>query len=134
MADAENDPPGVANFPPFPSSASPVQAISPLLCLPLPIAKLTEKNYLTWRQFMLAVLNANRVLRFVQNSEIPSHFLSETDRANNHIKLELGRTGLNSVFLAVELNLRDIAVLPPPAGAISTARAGSMRQIYFRRL
>ncbi|KAE9621198.1 hypothetical protein Lalb_Chr01g0011111 [Lupinus albus] len=80
-----NDPPSSMDSPPNSSSAASVQPISSSISLPLPITKLTEKNYLTWSQFMLAVLKANRVLRFVLQSDFPPQFLSESDRLHHRI-------------------------------------------------
>ncbi|OIW01471.1 hypothetical protein TanjilG_19397 [Lupinus angustifolius] len=68
-----------------PSAASPLQVVSSPLVLPLPSVKLTEKNYLVWRHFMLATLTSNRANRFVLGIEIPHRFLTEDDRLINRI-------------------------------------------------
>ncbi|XP_019434251.1 PREDICTED: uncharacterized protein LOC109340935 [Lupinus angustifolius] len=68
-----------------PSTASPLRAVSSPLVLPLPFLKLTEKNYLVWRHFMLATLTSNRANRFVLGTEIPHRFLTKDDRLINRI-------------------------------------------------
>ncbi|KAF1897507.1 hypothetical protein Lal_00036948 [Lupinus albus] len=68
-----------------PSAPSPLQAVSTPLVLPLPSMKLTEKNYLVWRHFMIATLTSNRANRFVLGTEIPHRFLNDDDRLINNI-------------------------------------------------
>ncbi|XP_019434445.1 PREDICTED: uncharacterized protein LOC109341093 [Lupinus angustifolius] len=63
-----------------PSAASPLQAVSSPLVLPLPSLKLTEENYLVWRHFMLATLTSNHANGFILGNEIPQRFLSDDDR------------------------------------------------------
>ncbi|KAF1870920.1 hypothetical protein Lal_00030232 [Lupinus albus] len=72
---------------PFPSSshtAAPLQASPPILNLPLPFIKLTEKNFLVWRQFVLAVLKLNRAERFIAKCDIPVQFLTDVDHIQHH--------------------------------------------------
>ncbi|XP_019435887.1 PREDICTED: uncharacterized protein LOC109342341 [Lupinus angustifolius] len=69
--------------PPSHSSAPPIRAVSPSLSLPIPSTKLSEKNYLTWSQFMVSVLKSNRAIRFIHPTDIPPKFLSEFD-CNHH--------------------------------------------------
>ncbi|XP_019447442.1 PREDICTED: uncharacterized protein LOC109348071 [Lupinus angustifolius] len=68
-----------------PSAASLLQAASSPLLLPLPSMKLTEKNYLVWRHFMLATLTSNRANRYVLGTEIPHRFLNDDDRLINRV-------------------------------------------------
>ncbi|KAE9614446.1 hypothetical protein Lalb_Chr05g0228251 [Lupinus albus] len=68
-----------------PSAASPIQAVSSPLVLLQPSMKLTEKNYLVWRHFMMATLTSNRANHFVLGTEIPHRFLSDNDRIVNHV-------------------------------------------------
>ncbi|KAF1882599.1 hypothetical protein Lal_00002779 [Lupinus albus] len=65
-----------------PSAPSPLQVVSSPLVLPLPSMKLTEKNYLVWRHFMIATLTSNRANRFVLGTEIPHRFLNDDDCLN----------------------------------------------------
>ncbi|KAF1898962.1 hypothetical protein Lal_00019083 [Lupinus albus] len=67
-----------------PSAAAPLQAVSSPLVLPAPSMKLTEKNYLVWRHFIMATLTSNRANRFVLGTEIPHRFLHDDDRLINH--------------------------------------------------
>ncbi|KAF1888175.1 hypothetical protein Lal_00008088 [Lupinus albus] len=61
-------------------SASPLTALSPSPSLPIPSSKVSEKNYLTWSQVMIVILKFNRAIPFIQPTEIPPRFLSESDR------------------------------------------------------
>ncbi|KAF1876494.1 hypothetical protein Lal_00021208 [Lupinus albus] len=80
MATASSSDPHVHSSSPHTTFSAPIHAVSSPLSLTIPITKLTEKNYLTWCQFMLVVLKSNTALRFIQSSEIPPEFLSESDR------------------------------------------------------
>ncbi|KAF1870646.1 hypothetical protein Lal_00026079 [Lupinus albus] len=74
--------------PPFSSStASPLQAVSSLLMLPLPSMNLTEKNYLVSCHFMLATLTSNCATRFLLGTEISHRFLNDDDRLINRVNL-----------------------------------------------
>ncbi|KAF1877252.1 hypothetical protein Lal_00012023 [Lupinus albus] len=85
MAAASNSDPPVHSSTPHTTSAAPIHAVSTSLSLPIPIMKLTMKNYLTWCQFMLVLLKSNRALRFIQYSEILPKFLSESKRLEQRI-------------------------------------------------
>ncbi|XP_019435087.1 PREDICTED: uncharacterized protein LOC109341601 [Lupinus angustifolius] len=86
MATAMNDPPVEASSPPLPSdSAAPIRVHSSFFSLQVPTAKLIEQNYLTWSQFMLAMLKSNRALRFVQSTEIPPRFVTSLERELGHV-------------------------------------------------
>ncbi|XP_019414574.1 PREDICTED: uncharacterized protein LOC109326338 [Lupinus angustifolius] len=94
MATAMNDPPVEASSPPLPSNiVAPIRVHSSFFSLHVPTAKLTEQNYLTWSQFMLAMLKSNCALRFVQSTDIPPRFVTNLER-------ELGN--VNPAFTAWE--------------------------------
>ncbi|XP_019416470.1 PREDICTED: uncharacterized protein LOC109327775 [Lupinus angustifolius] len=76
-------PPPAATFPPV--VPLPLQASSPSLNLLLPSTKLTDKNFLVWRQFILAVLRSNRAERFISDMDPPPQFLSDRDRIHHRL-------------------------------------------------
>ncbi|KAF1891810.1 hypothetical protein Lal_00031619 [Lupinus albus] len=58
------------SLPPLsPSAASPIDAVSAPLVLPLSSVKLTDTNYHVWRRFMMASLTSNRATRKEKRGE-----------------------------------------------------------------
>ncbi|XP_019429829.1 PREDICTED: uncharacterized protein LOC109337328 [Lupinus angustifolius] len=86
MANTINDPPQETSSPPLLSSAAaPLRAQSSSFSLQIPSVKLTKHNYLTWSQFVRAILKSNRALKFVHTTDIPMKFLSDLDYDMHHV-------------------------------------------------
>ncbi|KAF1872136.1 hypothetical protein Lal_00033790 [Lupinus albus] len=124
MATAINDPPVEDSSPPISAStAAPLRAQSSSLSLQIPIAKLTEHNYLTWSQFILAVLKSNRALRFVNSSDIPPQFLIDLEQFLLTFESRLHKNKHKSVSDALSANVAahsspksplSVSMQPPP--------------------
>lgn len=84
MASASNtddDPP-----PPPPPPPPHIQSTSSTPNLSSVItAKLTDKNFLHWKQIVEAVIRANRLERFVVGPQIPPRFLTDEDRVHDRV-------------------------------------------------
>ncbi|KAF1890384.1 hypothetical protein Lal_00013638 [Lupinus albus] len=112
--------------PPFsPSAASPLQAVSSPLVLPLPSMKLIEKNYLVWRHFMISTLTSNRANRFVLGNDIPHHFLNDDDRLINHVNPAYLRwEELDQSVFSWILNSLSESLQPHVVGCVHSSSCG----------